>query len=153
MCCIIVLSKCYGGDKIMSNNKNFKYVESLDYFPKELREKYKIGEFEEVDNTCENKKVTCIKNLVNKELTVSEVYNMFEEMGDIKYNYRDYMITEPIDVDEELKRIETANYNLCAVLLTMLLREDHFSNGSFDERVESGQVRAILERMIKVLSC
>jgi hypothetical protein len=124
----------------------------LDFFPKELRQKYKIGEFEESDNTCENEKITCIKIMINKELEVSEVYNLFEKMGDIKYNYRDYMITEPIDVNEELKRVENANYDLCAALLTMILREDHFSNGSFDERVESGQVRAILERMIKVLS-
>ena len=153
MCCIIILSKIKWMDKTMSNNKKIKYVEPSDYFPKELRQKYKIGEFEESDNTCENEKITCIKNMINKELEVSEVYNLFEKMGDIKYNYSDYMITEPIDVDEELKRIETANYNLCAALLTMILREDHFSNGSFDERVESGQVRAILEQMIKVLSC
>ena len=139
------------GDMIMSNNKKIKYVEPSDYFPKELRQKYKIGEFEESDNTSENEKITCIKNMTNKELEVSEVYNLFEKMGDIKYNYRDYMITEPIDVNEELKRVENANYDLCAALLTMMLREDHFSNGSFEKRVKLGQVNAVLERMIKVL--
>ena len=35
--------------------------------------------------------------------------------------------------------------------LTMLLREDHFCNGSFDQRVESGQVERIVQRMIKLL--
>ena len=36
------------------------------------------------------------------------------------------MITEPIDCNEELKRVPGADYELCTALLTMLLREDHF---------------------------
>ena len=41
------------------------------------------------------------------------------------------MITEPIDCNEELRRVSGADYELCTALLTMLLREDYFSNGSF----------------------
>jgi len=33
----------------------------------------------------------------------------------------------------------------------MLLREDHFSNGSFGERFENGDVTPIVERMIALL--
>ena len=62
-----------------------------------------------------------------------------------------YMTTEPINCNEELKRLESADYDLCSALLTMLLREDHFCNGSFDQRVESGQVECIVQRMIKLL--
>ena len=96
-------------------------------------------------------KINCIKNIKETNLEFDNVYELLEEIGDVKYNYIDYMITEPIKVDEELKRISNANYDLCAALLTMMLREDHFSNGSFEKRVGSGQVRVVLERMIKVL--
>jgi hypothetical protein len=34
----------------------------------------------------------------------------------------------------------------------MMLREDHFSNGSFEKRVGSGQVRVVLERMLNLLN-
>lgn len=62
------------------------------------------------------------------------------------------MITEPIDCNEELKRVSGADYELCTALLTMLLREDHFSNGSFERRFADGQVLPVLVRMKDVLS-
>ena len=58
---------------------------------------------------------------------------------------------EPINADEELKRLPSADYDLCCALITMLLREDHFSNGSFGERFENGIVTPIVERMIALL--
>ena len=73
-------------------------------------------------------------------------------MVDMKLNYRDYMITEPINCSEELKRVFNADYDLCAALLTMVLREDHFSNGSFKRRFAAGQVLPILKCMMDVLS-
>lgn len=84
-------------------------------------------------------------------INVSNSYEVLEETGDLKTNYWDYMTTEPIKCNEELKRLESADYDLCSALLTMLLREDHFCNGSFDQRVESGQVERIVRRMIKLL--
>lgn len=56
----------------------------------------------------------------------SRYIKLLENLGDLKINYGDYMITEPIDCNEELKRISGADYELCTALLTMLLREDHF---------------------------
>lgn len=73
--------------------------------------------------------------------------DLLKTMGDLKTNYGDYMITEPIDCNEELKRVPGADYELCTALLTMLLREDHFSNGSFDRRFADGQVLPVLVRM------
>ena len=61
------------------------------------------------------------------------------------------MTTEPINCNEALKRLECDDYDLCSALLTMLLREDHFCIGAFDQRVESGQVECIVQRMIKLL--
>ena len=63
----------------------------------------------------------------------------------LKTNYGDYMIAEPIDCNEEQKRISGADYELCTALLTMLLREDHFSNGSFDQRFADGQVLPVIK--------
>ena len=53
---------------------------------------------------------------------------------------------------EELKSVFNADYDLCAALLTMVLREDHFSNGSFKRRFAAGQVLLILKRMRDILS-
>ena len=78
-------------------------------------------------------------------------YETLESLGDIKTNYGDYMTTEPINCDEELKRLPNADYELCSALLTMLLREDHFCNGSFERRCREGQVRPIIDRMIQLL--
>lgn len=84
-------------------------------------------------------------------INVTNSYEVLEETGDLKTNYRDYMTTGPIKCNEELKRLECADYDLCSALLTMLLREDHFCNGAFDQRVESGHVEHIVQRMIKLL--
>ena len=78
--------------------------------------------------------------------------NLLKTIGDLKTNYGDYMITEPIDCNEELKRVSGADYELCTALLTMLLREEYFSNGSFDRRFADGQVLPVLVRMKDVLS-
>ena len=83
--------------------------------------------------------------------SVSSYYEALENIGDMKYNYGDYMITEPIDCREELKRVPEADYDLCCSLLTMLLREDHFCNGSFERRHRAGEVKPILDRMIALL--
>ena len=78
-------------------------------------------------------------------------YDLLEKLGDIKRNYWDYMTTEPINCNVELKRLDTANYELCTALLTMLLREDHFCNGTFWEHDKNGDIHAILKRMIIAL--
>ena len=60
--------------------------------------------------------------------------SLLEELVDLKGNYADYMTTEPINCNEELQRVKNANYELCTALLTAILREDRFSNGSFEHR-------------------
>ena len=84
--------------------------------------------------------------------SVSSYYETMENIGDMKYNYGDYMITEPIDCREELKRLPEADYDLCCALLTMLLREDYFCNGCFERRHRAGDVQPILDRMIALLA-
>lgn len=95
-------------------------------------------------------KILKLKQLLTN-MNDSNSYRILEEIGDLKTNYWNYMTTEPINCDEELKRLEQADYELCSVLLTMLLREDHFCNGAFAKRIPSGQVESIVQRMIKLL--
>ena len=61
------------------------------------------------------------------------------------------VISDLIDCDTELQRLEDADYELCTALFTMLLREDHFCNGSLCKRYESGQLDVVLRKMIKEL--
>lgn len=96
-------------------------------------------------------KMLAIQNAIDLPNTEELYYDLLERMGDLKKNYWDYMSTEPVNCDIELKRLPEADYDLCAALLTMLLREDHFSNGALRERYEAGQVDAILYRMIALL--
>ena len=86
-----------------------------------------------------------------KILDVASFYNVLEDCNAIITNYQDYMITTPINVETELLRLSTANYDLCCSLLTMLLREDHFNNGVFERRQRCGQVQPIIQRIIKIL--
>lgn len=98
-------------------------------------------------------KIRKIQGILELKDSRGDLYvDLLKTMGDLKTNYGDYMITEPIDCDEELERIPRADYELCTVLLTMLLREDHFSNGSFERRFADGQVLPVLVRMKDVLS-
>ena len=82
---------------------------------------------------------------------IQRVLEQEKPRENLKNNYRDYMITEPIDCNEELKRVPGADYELCTALLSMMLREDRFSDGSFDRRFADGQVLPVLVRMRGVL--
>ena len=96
------------------------------------------------------------KCIILRQLTsaasMSEYYNALKKLGDMKSNYGDYLITEPVNCNIELERLPGSDYDLCCALLTMLLREDHFSNGSFERRCKSGQVQAVVDKMISLLS-
>lgn len=97
-------------------------------------------------------KLKKIQYAIDHPNSVKQYYKLLEDMDDMKYDYGDYMTTEPIDCDRELERLPEADYALATALLTMLLREDHFDNGSLIERLESGQLNAVLSRMIETLS-
>ena len=99
-----------------------------------------------------SQKIALLKTLSSDRiLSESFFYEVLEECGDLKLNYSEYASTHPIDCDRELLRLPTADYDTCCALLSMLLREDHFSNGSFVRRQRAGQVKAIVDRMITLL--
>lgn len=88
----------------------------------------------------------------NDVLELELFYEILEQCDALKINYHEHMTTAPINCDEELLRLPTADYEVCCALLSMLLREDHFSNGSFNRRQRRGQVKPIIERIIFLLS-
>lgn len=99
-----------------------------------------------------SQKIALLKSLSSDcILSESFFYEVLEECGDLKLNYSEYASTHPIDCDRELLRLPTADYDTCCALLSMLLREDHFSNGSFVRRQRAGQVKAIVDRMVTLL--
>lgn len=98
-------------------------------------------------------KILVLQELQDKcSASAEHYYEALERISALKNHYYDYMTTEPINCDKELERLPEADYDLCSALLTMLLREDHFSNGSFGRRYRAGQVQPILQRMIDLLS-
>ena len=97
-------------------------------------------------------KIELFQKLNSREsLHVDVFYDVLEQCDALKTNYHDYMKTAPINCNEELLRLSNADYDLCCALLTMLLREDHFSNGSFAKRQREGHVKPIINRIIKLL--
>lgn len=98
-------------------------------------------------------KIQLFKKLNSEEiLRVERFYDVLEKCRALKTDYHKYMTTAPVNCDTELQRLSGADYDLCCALLTMLLREDHFCNGSFERRQHSGQVRPIVERIIMLLT-
>lgn len=99
-----------------------------------------------------SQKISLLKNLSSDRILRAECfYEVLEKCGDLKLNYHEYASTRPIDCSQELLRLPTADYDTCCALLTMLLREDHFSNGSFEGRQRKGQVKPIVGRMLFLL--
>ena len=99
-----------------------------------------------------SEKIELFRELSTDEIFSAEAfYEVLETCGDLKANYHDYMTSNPINCDTELLRLPIADYDLCCALLTMLLREDHFCNGSFGRRERSGQVKPIIAKIIKLL--
>lgn len=99
-----------------------------------------------------NEKIVLFQKLNTKKITDAETfYETLEKCDALKTNYHDYITTAPIDCDKELLRLPRADYDLCCALLTMLLREDHFCNGSFARRQRMGQVKPIVEQIIHLL--
>lgn len=100
-----------------------------------------------------NKDKLILFKKLNQNNDINEIafYDVLEKT-DSMFNYIKYMTTKPIDCDAELLRVTDADYELCCALLLMLLREDHFNNGSFERRLRAGQVKPVVDRIIMLLS-
>ena len=97
-------------------------------------------------------KIILFEQLHSEEnLNIELFYEVLEKCDALKQDYMDYMISEPVDCDQELDRLKDADYDLCCALLTMLLREDYFCNGMFERRQRLGQVDKIIDRILLIL--
>lgn len=100
-----------------------------------------------------SEKVSLLSRLSSDSILRPELfYDILEACSALKLNYTEYATTHPIDCRKELLRLPYADYDTCCALLTMLLREDHFSNGSFERRQQAGEVKPIVDKMIALLS-
>ena len=99
-------------------------------------------------NNDKQRKIKKIQAVIDHPGRERTYYSLLEDLGDLKGNYADYMTIEPINCNEELQRVANADYELCTALLTAILREDLFSNGSFEHRQRASQVDEILKRMV-----
>lgn len=96
-----------------------------------------------------DEKIKKIQALIDSKTPRLEHYcKLFDEMDDNVYNYTEYVEQ---NVDKEIKRLPNADYHMCCCLMTLIFREDHFINGKFRERYDSGIVTDVLERMILLL--
>ena len=71
------------------------YVEPLDYFPKETRKKFKLGEFAEKEKPVEKKKPASIRNTQEQEELFRQIYKMATELvhaGFVsEWNFKSYI--------------------------------------------------------------
>ena len=80
-----------------------------------------------------------------------DLFTFLDSNGMVVHNYFDFVSSQPIDVDYELKKLETTDIEKCSALLTMLFREDHFSEGSFDRHWSKGEVQMVIRRLMMLI--
>ena len=107
-----------------------------------------MGRCSELRKTEKLKKIQLLLN--QKNLYEDQFEELLAVTGDWKSNYTDYLITEPINFVEELKRVPEADYELCTALLTMLVKEEIPENSS-DKMFVDHKGLMILERMNEIL--
>ena len=108
-----------------------------------------MGRCSELRKTEKLKKIQLLLN--QKNLYEDQFEELLAVTGDWKSNYTDYLITEPINFVEELKRVPEADYERCTALLTMLVKEENPEKAS-DKTFVDHKGFLILERMNKILS-
>ena len=106
-----------------------------------------MGRCSKLRKTEKLKKIQLLLN--QKNLYEDQYERLLAATGDWKSNYTDYLITEPIDLVEELKRVPEADYELCTALLTMLVKEEIPENAS-DKTFVDHKGLLILERMNEI---
>ena len=66
----------------------------------------------EDDSMTNTEKIQLLKKEPPKPCCLADYYyELLESLGSMKYGYGDYMTTEPINCDEELKRTATADWD------------------------------------------
>lgn len=99
-------------------------------------------------------KVKALKGLLDLDegrggYGVETYCTVLEEINALTFNYAEWL--GELDVDKQLKKVPKADYNLACAIITMILREDYWTNGKFKERLSAGEVRCVIEKMTSEL--
>lgn len=96
-------------------------------------------------------KIQYVKNNPGNE---DRYYSLLSLLNCEGMNYWDYMHNEenePVNINSEMKYLKEEGLMFALAMLTAILREDHFSNGSLIERIENGDVDKVLERVLETI--
>lgn len=92
-----------------------------------------------------------IKRLKNNSIEIeSDFLKSLEKSDLMDSQYYKHLVSEPINIDLELRALGIADYKLARAILTAIMREDHFSNGSITRRIENGDLLAVLKKLQKL---
>lgn len=99
------------------------------------------------------KMYTHVMELIEKnDISISDIDDMLESFGELQLDYRNYFkdgmpLRERL-TEASLSRVIRGNhmkaYKTCNVLFTMVLQEEHFHPGSFDELKADGSIDRLL---------
>lgn len=146
------------------NSSNFfigyvnKVFSKADYNPDGIKVLigYKtVGRVKDIYNS-ELEAMVCYKDefdINNKKEFINKKLILFQDIwfnSDLnKKNYGDYMYYHPFEVDKEMERIDTADFDLLGALMTLMFREEHMTGdyGMILTRVEQGYFYRILKRV------
>ena len=64
-------------------------------------------------------------------------------------DYASNLTTSPIHIGDEMEKLDDADFVVTRAILTAMLREDHFTNGSLITRIENGDLLRVLEKLKK----
>lgn len=77
----------------------------------------------------------------------AEFYETLITSEFIDYDYSTHLSEGPIIIDEEIRKIKNADFIFAKAMLTAIMREDHFCNGSFEKRVANGDVYQVIRKL------
>lgn len=86
------------------------------------------------------------------ELSIPKFQDELYNLNCMIYNYYDFLDYEPMNVDKEVQRLDAVDVTTALAILTMVFREDHFSNGAIYERIKDGTLDKIIARIQQILN-
>jgi hypothetical protein len=110
-----------------------------------------IGSAFDLKSYLKNTAIQALFSYINikdiKPFTYGDFYQLVEYSEFIDYEYSEHLSTKPACIEQELKMLKSADLIFMKALLTAILREDHFDNGSFERRLEAGEVARVLRKL------
>lgn len=121
------------------------------HHPLYLNKKEQLNSFE-IEEYIRQVSATIVFNYINlfknkSEYNFEDFYKTLDQAEFIDFEYGSHLTTNPINIDIELEKLRGADFSFVKALITAIIREDHFINGAFDERLEKGDVVRVLNKL------